>query len=143
MSFLGKKNNTVATDLDTSNIIGKGTTITGEVETIGNIRIDGTVIGNINSQAKIALGLTSEIKGHIFAQNAEIAGKVIGNIYVNDVLILKTTAEIKGDIFALKAIVEAGAKIDGKIKVGEEPHQKPSDAHRNQTTEAHGKPKGA
>ena len=144
MSIFGKKVNQESVELDTSNIIGKGTVISGDVDTIGNIRIDGSVVGYVNSQAKIAFGATSDIRGEVFAQNAEIAGKVTGNIYVKDLLTLKATADIKGDIYALKIIVEAGAKIDGRVKVGDEPTQKAPDKHKHHhASETHGKPKGA
>lgn len=140
MSIFSKKTATSeSVDLDTSNIIGKGTTINGDIDTIGNIRIDGVVNGYILSQAKIALGISSDIKGDIFSQNAEIAGKVIGNIYVKELLVLKSTSDIKGDVFALKIVVEAGAKIDGKMKIGEEPTQKSPDKHKKHVAENHDK----
>jgi cytoskeletal protein CcmA (bactofilin family) len=143
MSIFSKKNTPETVELDTSNIIGKGTVINGDIDTLGNIRIDGNVIGYISSQAKIALGATSEIKGDIFAVNAEIAGQVVGNIFIKELLVLKNTADIKGDVFALKVIVEAGANIDGKVKVGEEPQQKAPDKAKRHHSEAHGKPKQA
>ena len=39
-----------------SNNIGKGTSIVGDIETYGNIRIDGRVKGNITTKNKLVLG---------------------------------------------------------------------------------------
>ena len=42
---------------NSSNVIGKGTVLEGNIETAGNIRIEGRIIGNIKSKSKIALGI--------------------------------------------------------------------------------------
>lgn len=103
---------------NSSNIIGKGTILEGSVETFGNIRIEGKVVGNIKSKSKIALGQSSVVEGNILAQNAEIAGEVKGVIEVTELLILKPSAKIEGDIITNKLIVESGASINGNCKMG-------------------------
>ncbi len=117
-----KKENTKEAPLsatDLRNIIGKGTIIEGNIETVGNIRIDGKLKGNIKAQSKVALGEGSIVEGDIQAQNAEIEGKVVGILRIQDVLILKPTAVITGDIYTAKLIVEAGAIFNGSCKMGE------------------------
>jgi cytoskeletal protein CcmA (bactofilin family) len=101
--------------------IMKGTTVEGNVETFGNVRIEGKIIGNIKSKSKIALGDSSFVEGNIISQNAEIAGEVTGTVEVTDILTLKSTANIKGDINTGKLIVEAGAVWNGTIKMGNAP----------------------
>ena len=98
--------------------IMKGTTIEGNIDTYGNLRIEGKVVGNIKSKTKVALGESSYIEGNIVAQNAEIAGEVKGTVEVSDILSLKSTANIVGDIITGKLIVEAGAVWNGTIKMG-------------------------
>ncbi|NMM47157.1 bactofilin family protein [Marinigracilibium pacificum] len=100
------------------NIIGKGTTLTGDLETFGNLGIEGKVVGNIKTKSKIAVGQSSLVDGNITAQNAEIAGEVKGRIEVNEVLVLKPSAVIHGDIITNKLVVESGAKFNGGCKMG-------------------------
>ena len=38
---------------NSSNIIGKGTTVEGNIDTFGNIRVEGRIIGNIKSKTPI------------------------------------------------------------------------------------------
>jgi cytoskeletal protein CcmA (bactofilin family) len=102
----------------TSSIIEKGTVVDGNVETVGNIRVEGTVRGNITSKAKTAHGKSSYVEGNILAQNAEIAGEVNGSIEVADLLVLKPTAIIHGDIVTNKMVVESGAVLNGTCKMG-------------------------
>lgn len=105
-------------EVSNTNTIGKGTVVRGDIETFGNIRIEGKLIGTVKTKAKIAMGQPSIIEGNILAQSAEIAGKVIGKVQVSDLLILKPTAVINGDILTNKLQVEPGATINGECKMG-------------------------
>ncbi len=100
------------------NIIGKGTTLKGDLETYGNIRIEGKIIGNIKTKSKLIVGHSSHVEGNIIAQNADVEGHVIGNIEVSEILTLKATAQINGDITTNKLIVESGATFNGASKMG-------------------------
>ena len=100
------------------NIIGKGTTLQGDLETYGNIRIEGKIVGNVKTKSKLIIGHSSQIDGNIIAQNADIEGHVIGNIDVSEVLTLKSTALINGDITTNKLIIESGATFNGASKMG-------------------------
>lgn len=103
---------------NSSNVIGKGTVLTGDIETYGNIRIEGKVIGNVKSKSKIALGNGSQIDGNIIAQNADIEGEVKGKIEIGELLVLKSTAIVHGDILTGKLVVEPGAVFNGSCKMG-------------------------
>lgn len=98
--------------------IGKGTTVEGNIETGGNIRIEGKVNGFVRSKAKVALGPVSAVEGNITAQNADIEGDVHGKIEVADLLTLKSTAVINGDIQTGKLVVEPGASFNGNCSMG-------------------------
>ena len=103
---------------NSSNVIGKGTTIEGNIETSGNIRIEGKVVGNIKSRAKVALGNGSQVEGNVAAQNADIEGHVRGKIEILELLVLKATAVISGDIATGKLVIEPGATFNGSCKMG-------------------------
>ncbi len=103
---------------NSSNIIGKGTQVEGNVITGGNLRVEGKVKGSIQTKAKVVLGETSMIEGDIMAQNAEVGGEVRGTIRVSGLLNLKPTALVHGDIVTSKLIFEEGAKFNGKCNMG-------------------------
>ena len=102
----------------TNNAISKGTTLRGTVETSGSIRIDGEIIGDIKTQAKIVLGESSRVEGNIWAKNADIGGIVEGKVEVGETLILKPNCKIQGDIVTNTLIVESGAKFSGQCDIG-------------------------
>lgn len=117
--FTSKEEKRVAEEIsNSSNTIGKGTFLEGNVETFGNIRIEGKVTGNVKSKSKVALGPSSFVQGNVIAQNADLEGEVKGRIEVAELLVLKATAVIHGDIIAGKLVVESGAVFNGTCKMG-------------------------
>ena len=108
----------VAEISESNNILGKGTYLRGDLESQGNVRVEGKVEGNVKCQRKVAVGAQSHILGNLMANNAEIAGEVHGTVEVVDTLLLKSTAVIKGDIITNKLIVEPGAVFNGSCKMG-------------------------
>ena len=117
--FASKEDHKVAEEIsNSSNIIGKGTVLQGDIETFGNMRIEGRVVGHVKTKSKIVLGQSAQIDGNVQAQNAEVEGELKGNIRITDVLILKPTAVIHGDIITNKLIVESGASFNGGCKMG-------------------------
>lgn len=103
---------------NTSTIIAKGAALEGNMETAGNLRVEGKLTGSIRCKAKVAMGESSVVEGNITTQNAEIAGRVKGQLQVADLLILKASAVIDGDIIAGKIMVETGAIFNGNCKMG-------------------------
>ena len=117
--MFNKEEKKVAEEIsNSSNIIGKGTLVEGNLETYGNIRVEGQVIGNIKTKSQVALGQSSRVEGNILAQNAEVAGEVSGTVEVTELLLLKSSAVISGDIITNKLIVESGATFNGGCKMG-------------------------
>jgi cytoskeletal protein CcmA (bactofilin family) len=100
------------------NLIGAGTVIEGEIRSMGDIRVDGTIIGSITSKAKVVVGSTGQVQGDINCQNADISGSVQGKTTVTEMLFLKSTARLNGDISTGKLVVEVGASFTGNCNMG-------------------------
>jgi cytoskeletal protein CcmA (bactofilin family) len=95
------------------NILNAGTRIIGDLASEGDIRVDGSVQGNIEVKTKLVLGQSAHVRGNINAQNSDVSGVVIGNVTVSELLTIKATAKITGDIACSKLIIEAGAEFNG------------------------------
>jgi cytoskeletal protein CcmA (bactofilin family) len=103
---------------NSSNIISKGTILTGNLQADGNVRVEGKIIGDVTTRAKLALGSSSVIQGNILAHNAEFAGAIIGNVQIAEQLTLKSSATIKGDLTVNKLVIEIGSQFNGKCRMG-------------------------
>jgi cytoskeletal protein CcmA (bactofilin family) len=99
-------------------IIGSGTIITGNIESVGDIRIDGMLVGDITVKAKLLVGPDGVVQGNVKCDQADILGKVIGIIKVNDLIQLRGEAVIAGDIYAGKLHVEPFVIFNGQCHMG-------------------------
>jgi len=100
------------------NIIGPGTTIQGDINSKGDIRIDGTLKGSINTEGKVVLGEEGVVEGDVVCQNADISGVINAKITVSNLLSLKETAKLNGDIVTNKLSIEPGAAFTGSCSMG-------------------------
>ena len=103
-----------------NSLIGSGTTITGDIVSNGDVRIDGILKGNIRGSAKILIGQEGLVEGDIQGQQADILGKVNGKIHVKELLNLRGKATVNGDIRAAKLQVEPSVTFNGKCHMGSE-----------------------
>lgn len=103
------------------NMIGPGTKILGNIETNGDIRIDGNIEGNVNSKGKVVVGANGFVKGEVVCINAEIAGTLQGKLVVNELLSLKASSKVNGDIKSGKLSIEPGAIFSGTCTMGNNP----------------------
>jgi cytoskeletal protein CcmA (bactofilin family) len=95
------------------NIIGAGTVIEGDIKSDGDIRIDGTLHGTLNTKGKLVLGTTGVVEGEVSCQNADISGTISGKIKITELLSLKISSKLTGDITTNKLSIEPGANFSG------------------------------
>lgn len=100
------------------NHIAIGTSIVGNIDTNGDIRIDGELKGTIKSAGKVVIGESGKIEGEIICQNANLSGKLKGKITVKELLTLLSTANLNGDIVTGKLAIEPGAAFSGSCSMG-------------------------
>ena len=100
------------------NIIGVGTVITGDIQSKGDIRIDGTLSGAVKTTGKVVVGQSGTIEGDVECSNADVAGSLNAKIIVAQLLSLKATAKLTGDLVTNKLAIEPGAAFTGHCSVG-------------------------
>jgi cytoskeletal protein CcmA (bactofilin family) len=103
----------------TINLISTGTDITGDIKSNGDIRIDGSLTGNLNTKGKVVIGPTGKVKGEVICKNSEVAGIIEGKIMVGQLLNLKASSKIIGDIVTVKLSIEPGAVFSGNCKMSD------------------------
>ena len=99
-------------------LIGAGTTLKGDISSSSDLRIDGTIIGNINSSAKVVIGANGVVEGDISGNQADIIGKVTGNIKSKDLLQLRGDCTVTGNLYAGKLQIEPSATFNGQCHMG-------------------------
>ena len=112
--------NNMENESNAINIVGVGTEITGDINTNGDIRIDGFLSGNIITEGKLVVGETGKIKGEVNCKNSEVLGMIEGKIKVKELLTLKSSARIYGDIITKKLSIEPGSLFTGNCNMNDD-----------------------
>ena len=129
--FSTKKNNSVIAGGGTS-IIGQAVSLSGDITSTADIRIDGVVKGNVKSSARILIGADGVVEGDLDSLQADIMGSVKGNIKVKELLSLRENAVINGNIHVGKLQVEPTVILNGNcfmnsnvVEMMKETHEQP------------------
>lgn len=113
MLFDQKKGKMAATETySQQNLIAQGTTITGDIISEGDFRIEGNIQGNLKTPGKVVIGKTGMINGTLKAANSDIEGKFSGKLLISDTLSLKSSARVEGEVEVGKLAVEPGATFN-------------------------------
>jgi cytoskeletal protein CcmA (bactofilin family) len=102
------------------NLIAKGTKINGDLLSDGDIRIDGELIGNLDTKGRLVIGASGRLVGEIICKSCEIAGTQKGKLFITELLSLKATSNVSGDIITGKLSIEPGAFFAGTCAMGDE-----------------------
>lgn len=114
MAF-GSKDNPQETPTGSGlNLIGRGTSIIGTIQSASSIRIEGEIKGQVICHDLVTVGGTGVIEGDVTAKNVVIGGKVIGNLVVQEKLVLEAKSIVTGDIKARRLVIDEGATFDGQ-----------------------------
>ncbi|WP_167598383.1 polymer-forming cytoskeletal protein [Leeuwenhoekiella sp. ZYFB001] len=100
------------------NRISDGTSITGEIKSEGDFRIDGKLEGKIESTGKVVIGKSGVLIGTLVCKEADIEGKVDGTVAISGLLNLRASAVIKGEVATEKLAIEPGADFNASCVMG-------------------------
>ena len=99
------------------NVIAQGTEINGNIKTNSDIRIDGTLEGNLVCQGKVVIGPQGSVKGDIECNSADFHGIVEGHINTYDTLSIKATAKVTGELRTKVLSIEPNALFNGTCEM--------------------------
>ena len=123
-------------------IIGVGMTVTGDIETDGALRIEGTVNGSVRAGKAVVIGKEGLVDGNIYTQDAVIAGRVLGSLNAVSRLELQSTSHISGEIEARRMQLEEGATVQGQVSVGESQAESLDEPSTREKAGSQGTPEG-
>ncbi len=98
-------------------IISGGVKLEGNLFSEGNVRIDGTVVGNVSVNGSLTIGENAQMQGEIKASSITMGGKIEGKVIATEILRLESKSVLKGDLITRKLIIEEGAVFEGNSKM--------------------------
>lgn len=102
-----------ATDMS---IVSRGLTIEGNLRGDDDIRVDGTVNGDISSRTLI-VSQGAKVSGKVTAEMIELLGHIDGELNGKTVRIAGT-GHLDGDVNYEQLSIEAGAVVNGQLRHG-------------------------
>lgn len=102
----------------THSLIADGTEVKGDISYVGNLHIQGRVIGNVSvdgDAGQLIITQTGSVEGEITVPRVIINGYVNGNVHASEYLELAESAEVEGNVFYDSIEMVKGSSINGKL----------------------------
>jgi cytoskeletal protein CcmA (bactofilin family) len=99
--------------------ISEDLTITGNVESKGELHLNGQVQGDVHCVA-LVLGENAQLEGNVVAEDVMVRGRLIGSVRAHKV-ILQSTAHVEGNLIHKSLAVEHGTHFEGESRPSENP----------------------
>lgn len=100
-------------------LIGAGTTIEGDIEFTGGLRIDGQIKGNVRAvgdgSSTLVVSEQARIEGEVSVTHVVINGTVIGPVRSGEFLELQPRARVTGDVEYNTVEMHLGAVVQGRL----------------------------
>lgn len=116
--FNNKKELTTPTPVAAKNaapsLLSSDLVINGNLESAGDMQVDGTIEGDIKSQ-KLTISTSAVVRGSIEAESVVIAGNVTGQIKARHVTLNKS-ARVIADVIQERLTIEPGAFFEGNCR---------------------------
>ena len=101
--------------------LDQGTSVTGELQFSGILRIDGNFHGSISSPDTLVVGEHAVVHADVNVGNLEVHGQVLGNVQVKRRTEIFSNGKLRGDLETGSLIIQVGAVFDGRSRMpGEE-----------------------
>jgi cytoskeletal protein CcmA (bactofilin family) len=114
----GKKDMPPTTSDQIENVLGRSLRVQGDLKAEGAFRIDGTVVGSVESAAAVIVGESGCVQGDVRGRDVVVAGHVQGNVAATGHLDIVASGRIEGDIDAQSVRIETGGVFRGTSRMG-------------------------
>jgi cytoskeletal protein CcmA (bactofilin family) len=100
-------------------LIGAGTTVEGNINFSGGLRVDGRIHGNVVSSGDqpgvLVISEQAEVAGEIRVNHVIVNGRVNGPIHASESLDLQAKAHVNGDVHYRRLEIQGGAVVQGML----------------------------
>ncbi len=115
--MFGKKHSKPQTQIDS--LIGAGTTIEGNLNFSGGLRIDGQIDGSVvatqGKPSTLVLSEHARVNGEVNVTHLVINGTISGPVFASEYLELQSKAKVNGDVHYTTMEIQLGAIVEGRL----------------------------
>lgn len=99
----------------TPSVICKSFTLHGSIKRTHAIRIEGTIIGNIEQADTVIIGETGMIEGNVNTKRLIVFGHIEGDVLASESVTIGSSGQITGKLTTQSLNLDHGAIYDGEI----------------------------
>ena len=96
-------------------VISERTVIHGSIDNAKAIRIEGTIIGNIEQAETVVIGMTGTIRGNVNTKKLIVFGHIEGDISASEAVVIKCSGQITGRLNTENLSMDEGGIYEGEI----------------------------
>ena len=96
-------------------VLGPRDTLVGTLSVEGDVRIEGTLDGEVSATGEVNVHSTGTARAHISARDVVVGGTVEGKVIARELMALGETASFAGEIHAGRLRVDEGATLNASI----------------------------
>lgn len=96
-------------------VICESFTLRGNIKQTRAIRIEGTIIGNIEQAETVVIGMTGTIRGNVNTKKLIVFGHIEGDISASEAVVIKCSGQITGRLNTENLSMDEGGIYEGEI----------------------------
>jgi cytoskeletal protein CcmA (bactofilin family) len=113
-------------------VLGPRDSLVGTLAVDGDVRIEGTLDGEVSATGEVNVHSTGTARAQISARDIVVSGTVEGNAVARELVTLGETASFAGEVRAARLRVDEGATLNGSITMtpaGDAPPARRNEVH--------------
>jgi len=103
-----------------SSVLGATGLVLGNVQGQGDFEVRGRVQGDIVLDGRVLVAIGGLVLGTIEAVSITVSGTVRGDLIAEDGVEISGSGQVEGNVTSPRVAIEAGAKVRGHLRTGEE-----------------------
>jgi cytoskeletal protein CcmA (bactofilin family) len=98
-------------------IVASGTSVTGDVESDGIVKVEGVVVGAVRAERQVLIARGGRVQGDVVSAEAVLGGVVQGSVTARERVEVQTGSVVNGDIVTDRLIVQEGGEVNGTVQM--------------------------
>jgi cytoskeletal protein CcmA (bactofilin family) len=99
-------------------MLGPRDRLIGELYVEGNLRVSGTLEGQIEATGDVDVTEAATVKATVAGREVNISGQVSGAVTASKKLVIGRSGSIVGDVRVPRLIMQDGASLSGNVSMG-------------------------
>ena len=107
-------------------MLGPRDRLIGELYIEGNLRVSGTLEGQIEATGDVDVTEAATVKASVAGREVSVSGQVNGSVVASKKLVIGRGGSITGDVRVPRLVMQDGASLSGKVSMGPQAGDEPA-----------------